>query len=262
MPAIIDQFIDSDSFGVDVVEKSITNQFKRLLSKAGMFQRKITQSSLTNFCVSDVNEEQFNQVVQLFDILSNESGLHIKLSDFLQQMPIDPIHGCITVSPLGLIQFLSFLFPSSPIVALSYSIINNTVDGLSSLSECEDDGALDRLTCPADRRLVQLSQPKGNGCGPAMLRDLSNLASGLIPDEFHAVCNRHDMCYGSCGVSRKECDDAFLKDLKNALNSMPGLKQVLYGGFPTVAYNSVKQFGCVPFQESMMANCGCAKLRT
>ena len=45
--------------------------------------------------------------------------------------------------------------------------------------------------------------------------------STLVPDtwgdaDFRSACRRHDQCYERCGVTRKQCDDRFRRDLERA----------------------------------------------
>lgn len=58
------------------------------------------------------------------------------------------------------------------------------------------------------------NKPKANGCGPAGWK------GKLVPNkpfwiaDFKSPCDAHDVCYGTCGNTKKDCDDEFLLDLK------------------------------------------------
>ena len=50
-----------------------------------------------------------------------------------------------------------------------------------------------------------------NGCGPDLpdwLHDAADSVNG-----FQDACNSHDVCYGNCGNTRKECEDEFWVDM-------------------------------------------------
>lgn len=63
---------------------------------------------------------------------------------------------------------------------------------------------------------------EGNGCGPAQLGPLVPVYAncfearcGAVPEIvcFTCPCLAHDTCYGTCGVAKADCDQAFLDDL-------------------------------------------------
>jgi hypothetical protein len=50
-----------------------------------------------------------------------------------------------------------------------------------------------------------------NGCGPDLPDWLSDAADSV--SGFQDACNSHDVCYGNCGNTRKECEDEFWVDM-------------------------------------------------
>jgi len=74
---------------------------------------------------------------------------------------------------------------------------------------------------------------------------------------FHRVCDVHDICYSTCGASRKECDDNLLAGLTAAFETLPPGEKLIFARFPVSAYNIVRKFGCSSFDTSMNETCGC-----
>ena len=74
---------------------------------------------------------------------------------------------------------------------------------LRPVSDAED--------CPNNRVPKQNHTPATNGCGPQAGVD-------FVPDDFGdysftGPCNGHDVCYGTCGSSKAQCDDQFFDDM-------------------------------------------------
>ncbi len=74
---------------------------------------------------------------------------------------------------------------------------------------------------PADaagrpRRAAQSSCPAWRPCGPSGSVFGANrvVPQGIDGVDFRPACQRHDDCYQTPGVPRKECDRQFLADLR------------------------------------------------
>lgn len=71
----------------------------------------------------------------------------------------------------------------------------------------------DQYSCSSGH-LFQLLQPSTNGCGPG--NPLWALVQIVIhPNNFNEVCDLHDFCYDTCGMTKKECDDQMWDNLVN-----------------------------------------------
>ncbi|RNA15971.1 diguanylate cyclase [Brachionus plicatilis] len=96
--------------------------------------------------------------------------------------------------------------------------------------------------------------PLVNGCGSDGFRiDFSEKKFHL----FNMCCNAHDLCYGTCGTNKIECDLNF----KNCLESVCELLKnnskhdCIFNG--KMMYGLVTIFGCENFQESQTTACIC-----
>lgn len=55
--------------------------------------------------------------------------------------------------------------------------------------------------------------PSSNGCGT---RKLGLRFSSVNLSKLDTCCNKHDICYSTCGVIKSSCDYEFLKCLLNS----------------------------------------------
>lgn len=130
-------------------------------------------------------------------------------------------------------------------------------DASADLEECPDDGVNDRFICLLDEAPSQRMLPASNGCGPAIFGDLSELSATLLPPEFNACCHNHDVCYGTCGRTRRDCDQEFSACLNNALRQQSTASLLLLAPFPTLMSTAVTRFGCAFFRDAQRENCEC-----
>jgi len=99
--------------------------------------------------------------------------------------------------------------------------------------------------------------PSGLACGPGILGDL------IIPDNwfgwynFERACVVHDKCYATCGKTRAECDDEFLRDM---LEICARLTPNSYWknhceGMVYIYYKAVKSFGQGAYDKAQKKAC-------
>ncbi len=105
--------------------------------------------------------------------------------------------------------------------------------------------------------------PECNGCGAKNGTQFPN-SYDLIgePFDFTSACNNHDICYGTCGNKKSDCDDKFHNEMKRACrDAMHGygddllmlmecnaLAQAYYQAvskFAAKAYNDAQNEACV-----------------
>jgi thiol-disulfide isomerase/thioredoxin/uncharacterized membrane protein YphA (DoxX/SURF4 family) len=63
---------------------------------------------------------------------------------------------------------------------------------------------------------VQRSPPTANGCGGADTSDfIRDFLDRFKEADFRPACNAHDICYGTCNRTQKQCDDEILRALES-----------------------------------------------
>lgn len=107
-----------------------------------------------------------------------------------------------------------------------------------------------------------------NGCGS----DTSFFNSNRIPQSFGAAdfsgpCDAHDVCYGTFGAKKSQCDFNFLHDLqqecfngsRSVIHIPPCLgvaklyfSAVYFGGGPAYRQGQLESVGTSPFQPSLL----------
>jgi hypothetical protein len=106
----------------------------------------------------------------------------------------------------------------------------------------------------------------GKRCGPQ-----GSKISEIIPDEFwvpgsfktakfYKACQEHDDCYSRCGASKADCDEAFLRRLKeecdrayHTILERP-LRLPCYAA-AEVYYQAVVEFGQGPYEDAQRLAC-------
>jgi len=101
-----------------------------------------------------------------------------------------------------------------------------------------------------------------NGCGSFGLEDF--LTSDVLPlDEFVECCNGHDICYGSCGNDKDECDLKFKKCLYRKCSAekhtMSKLQHRGCQAGAKILYTGTTALGCKSFINSQKDACLCQK---
>merc|ERR1719282_1605771 len=109
--------------------------------------------------------------------------------------------------------------------------------------DCEDS-----FTCPNGETPVQGDyQPTSNGCGtndfpvPAL--------------SFDDCCGAHDICYGTCGTSKVQCDNDFYQCM--ACTCGNDLFDFACDQLACSYYEAVEEFGCPAFNNAQNRACTC-----
>lgn len=98
------------------------------------------------------------------------------------------------------------------------------------------------------------SRPEYNGCGTYELK--VNLATS----DFASCCNMHDLCYGSCGRPKVECDEVFLECMVNRCLVEAEVGSKAHKRCMREArlyYNAVFGFGCFAYKRAQRRHCEC-----
>ncbi|HEV7608942.1 MAG TPA: RHS repeat-associated core domain-containing protein [Steroidobacteraceae bacterium] len=121
---------------------------------------------------------------------------------------------------------------------------------------------------------VASSDPLGLGRATGNPEKYSGKACGsgwnftLVPDSFRGVvsftkaCKNHDNCYGTCGASKKNCDDKFLQETLDACAKALGAGTRLAGACYVQAHryhDMVDRYGDTAFQNAQESACKCNK---
>ena len=112
-------------------------------------------------------------------------------------------------------------------------------------------------------------KPGYNGCGAAGEGPLAKTVRkylSRVPSLFVQCCNNHDLCYGTCNESRKQCDAKFNVCLKSAVSrflKLPMTARTLAQGtcialgLDNVFYTAVAVMGCPAFKAAQKNACVC-----
>ncbi len=100
--------------------------------------------------------------------------------------------------------------------------------------------------------------PEVNGCGAYGVKfDLSSLPG------LEKCCNKHDRCYGQCGMAKLACDDQFARCLQGVCDVMEGVMKLnseeLEGCQMTVQMMvmTVLELGCQTYIDTQKEACIC-----
>lgn len=99
-----------------------------------------------------------------------------------------------------------------------------------------------------------------NGCGPSSIPDfLTDIASDVT--DFRDACNKHDVCYATCGTPREDCENEFESNMYDecddnysfpALNACKALADLFVAGVTELGgdscVNSREGIGCTSEQ--------------
>ncbi|CAN8001465.1 unnamed protein product [Ixodes hexagonus] len=112
-----------------------------------------------------------------------------------------------------------------------------------------------RFRCPGSKKPVPrpVHRSSANGCGTGGFR---LPASALPHPDFETCCNRHDICYDTCGENKTSCDERFGKCMTGVCETMiSGRDNCLATSrlFTTMTTNH----GCDPFLQSQKKACVC-----
>ena len=122
--------------------------------------------------------------------------------------------------------------------------------------------------------------PSTNGCGPAPKDAWNKFKNWAIPDsalgpDFTSACDRHDICYGTCGSDKAQCDLNFLSDMRDQCEEYvdslysSGFRSWFQGSYiertdrnicdkiARLYYKAVKDKGQGPFDDAQDEACIC-----
>ena len=80
------------------------------------------------------------------------------------------------------------------------------------------------ITLSAKEKVVANNKLKvdQNGCGPSLKYIPNKLykVESFFSESFEECCNKHDVCYGTCYVDKKDCEKAFKSCMDNKCENM------------------------------------------
>ncbi|KTF74925.1 hypothetical protein cypCar_00038530 [Cyprinus carpio] len=100
--------------------------------------------------------------------------------------------------------------------------------------------------------------PPPNGCGSPLFGFQFDIG---LPS-LTRCCNEHDVCYGTCGREKKDCDEQFqvcLETICSYLQRTLGLSQSVQAcqSAVTLLFDMVMHLGCKPYLDSQRSSCIC-----
>ena len=106
----------------------------------------------------------------------------------------------------------------------------------------------------------QIREPEYDGCGSSQTQ--SATVYGWIFDigdvwGFTNICNQHDICYGTCGSNRLNCDSNFCQSLRSSCQSQPKMNYNRCLKYADIYCKAVTLMGEVPFNEGQISHCKC-----
>jgi len=104
--------------------------------------------------------------------------------------------------------------------------------------------------------------PTYNGCGPDGL-------DYAIPDslpgvyDFYGPCQKHDVCYGTCGKTQQQCDDDFLQGMLAYCSQRHGVRWSTLGfecrRLAGVYHRAVAGSGLAAWKQAQVEGCDCCE---
>jgi RHS repeat-associated protein len=85
--------------------------------------------------------------------------------------------------------------------------------------------------CKTGQKQCPNNKPSSNGCGT------DGWKGKLVPErpfwmiDFASACNKHDICYGTCGNDKGTCDREFLGDMQLACELEYGVNEIVFPGY-------------------------------
>ena len=116
-------------------------------------------------------------------------------------------------------------------------------------------------TCPAGQTKVDNgTDKKENGCGPEATSfplELINALGNSLGSDFKECCNTHDVCFGTCGTDREECDKDFYDCMKGKCSKKSALSEAWCKVKAKSYYLMVKNGSDCFFNNSQKDHCTC-----
>lgn len=120
--------------------------------------------------------------------------------------------------------------------------------------------------CPGPVKKVPVSNPNyvptANGCGSlGVFFDKEDLPRPEMVD----CCNDHDICFGTCGSDKEDCDRKFKRCLYNTCEvhekDMNLISFKKCKGGAKLLYTATMAFGCTSFKEAQHSACICVPVK-
>ena len=105
----------------------------------------------------------------------------------------------------------------------------------------------------------QLKTPV-NGCGSQAVAAFQQIVTETLetlPPSFHRCCDGHDICYGTCGKTKFECDETFGACLRHAAEQFSLAKGRYYQGTAVVVKQAVALAGKAAYTDAQRTYCKC-----
>jgi hypothetical protein len=86
------------------------------------------------------------------------------------------------------------------------------------------------------KKLCQVHTPNQNGCGA---KGGTKVPGYYLFFDFTPACNAHDLCWGTCGADKAQCDSMFLHAMNDQCYQYYGispLNNIIYTACVTLAY--------------------------
>lgn len=104
--------------------------------------------------------------------------------------------------------------------------------------------------------------PKPDGCGSfGIYLEKEDLARPDMTD----CCNEHDLCYGTCGSDKEDCDKKFKKCLYRTCDEVKKevdtISHKTCQGGAKLLYTATVAFGCTSYKEAQKEACQCVTYR-
>uniref|UniRef100_A0A6B0UWN1 Putative phospholipase a2 group xii n=1 Tax=Ixodes ricinus TaxID=34613 RepID=A0A6B0UWN1_IXORI len=140
-------------------------------------------------------------------------------------------------------------------VLLAFCVVIRTIVPVSAAGPGFPQTDACRFRCPGSTKPVPrpAHRSSANGCGTG---DFKIPASALPHPEFETCCNRHDICYDTCGENRTSCDEIFEKCMTGVCQTRASSKDNCLATsrlFTTMT----AEHGCDPFLKSQKKACVC-----
>ncbi|EDV28641.1 Group XIIA secretory phospholipase A2 [Trichoplax sp. H2] len=137
--------------------------------------------------------------------------------------------------------------------------IGQLADQWANIGKVVDQVLPCQFTCPHGQKLVRRdgARPMPNGCGT----DKFPVDISFIPGAT-SCCDRHDICYSSCGVKKRKCDDEFFNCLSkicdiNYKHEKEAPMKSHCKQFSQIIHSTTLSLGCAPFIEAQKQACHC-----
>ena len=120
--------------------------------------------------------------------------------------------------------------------------------------------------CYVGGKLIQIRDIKSNGCGSSQTHMESTYKHIYDTGDlwgFTDSCNAHNLCYGTCGMNKSQCDEFFLNDIRENCEKYKNLsnKKIYQNcqSFAEVLYQTVFRTREEEFINSQKENCKCSE---